>query len=84
MLARIGLRGVWWAALAAMLMAGTALLGDGSDPELADRAHRWFFAGTAACALVAALAAERRVRAAGVLLGGCHGALGLLAWLALP
>lgn len=72
---------MWWGALAAMFVAGRALLSGTEIGPIVDEAHLWFGGGLALCLVVLLFAAERRMRLAAFVLGAGHGAFGLVSWL---
>ena len=82
-LARIGHRGLWWGALAILVLVGRALLSADGDPELVEAAVLWFGAGLSMSVLVLLGAPEKRMRLAAFALAGGHGSLAALAWVAL-
>jgi hypothetical protein len=79
---RIGHRGLWWGALAILVLVGRALLSADGDPELVEVATLWLGAGLSMSVLVLLGAPEKRMRVAAFALAGGHGSLGLLAWIA--
>lgn len=84
-LARVGQRVLWWSALALLVLAGRALLGEGGAPgdELWLRSTLlWFVLGSAMASVVLITAPELRMRRAAFALAGSHGALALLVWFA--
>ncbi|KIG17231.1 hypothetical protein DB30_03544 [Enhygromyxa salina] len=80
--ARVGHRGLWWGALAILVLVGRALLSADGDPELIEVATLWLGAGLAMSVLVLLGAPEKRMRVAAFALASGHGSLGLLAWIA--
>jgi hypothetical protein len=81
-LTRIGHRGLWWGALAILLLVGRALLSADGDPELVEVATLWLGAGLSMSVLVLLGAPEPRMRVAAFALASGHGSLGVLAWVA--
>jgi hypothetical protein len=81
-LMRLGHRGLWWGALAILLLVGRALLSADGDPELVEVATLWLGAGLSMSVLVLLGAPEPRMRVAAFALAGGHGSLALLAWIA--
>lgn len=80
-LTRIGHRGLWWGALAILVLVGRALLSADGDPELVEVATLWLGAGLSMSVLVLLGAPEKRMRVAAFALASGHGSLGLLAWI---
>lgn len=74
-------RGMWWGALAILVLVGQALLGTNGDPELIEAAMLWFGAGLSMSVLVLLGAPEARMRVAAFALASGHGSLATLAWL---
>lgn len=74
-------RGLWWGALAILLLVGRALLSTDGNPELVEAALLWFCAGLSMSVLVLVGAPETRMRVAAFALAGGHGSLAALAWL---
>ena len=81
-LMRVGHRGLWWGALAILVLVGRALLSADGDPELVEVATLWLSAGLSMSVLVLVGAPEPRMRVAAFALASGHGSLALLAWIA--
>lgn len=80
-LTRVGHRLLWWTALVLLVLAGRALLGEGTGPgdELwLGSMLQWFVIGLAMAGVVLLTAPEPRMRRAAFALAGSHGALALL------
>ena len=82
-LARIGHRGLWWGALAILVIVGRALLSAEGDPELVGLALTYLAAGLSMSVLVLLSAPETRMRVAAFALASGHGSLAALAWVAI-
>ncbi|PRQ01064.1 hypothetical protein ENSA5_27460 [Enhygromyxa salina] len=80
--ARIGHRGLWWGALAILVLVGRALLSAEGDPELVEVALLWFGAGLSMSVLVLVSAPETRMRVAAFALASGHASLAALTWVA--
>lgn len=78
---RVAHRGLWWGALAILVLVGRALLSADGDPELIEAALLWFGAGLSMSVLVLLGAPEPRMRVAAFALAGGHGSLAALAWI---
>lgn len=76
----VGVRALWWGALALLVAGGPLLLGTPAADAPPSRPLWLFGAGLGACAAVAALAVERRLRWGAFVLGLAHAGLGLLTW----
>ena len=74
-------RGLWWGALAILVLVGRALLSPDGDPELIEAAMLWFGAGLSMSVLVLLGAPETRMRVAAFALAGGHGSFAALAWI---
>ena len=73
-------RGMWWGALALLLLGGQALIEIHGRAPLDQRALPAFAAGLALCALLVTIAAQARLRWAALVLGFSHGGLLALCW----
>jgi len=81
-LARVGQRGLWWLALAILVVVGRALLSADGDPELVELSVLYLSAGLSMSLLVMLSAPEARMRLAALALAGGHGSLAALALVA--
>lgn len=81
--ARIGHRGLWWGALAILVIVGRALLSAEGDPEMVELALTYLAAGLSMSVLVLLSAPETRMRVAAFALASGHGSLAALVWVAI-